>query len=541
MMRFNNVKLLLVYSILYVSFCIAIIVFIGIDFDFRHRLFQNLYGLFGFISIITWFLLLFAFLQYDGTKNNGWNKLCYELYLFKDKKTNGRLSRDVIFPTLFWSIFIFFCAPVLSIVLFGLFLVLVLLLIYIFSNPVIFAFQKSQIIFVLLLVIVIMTFVLACIHNHELKRKQIRYDYLACLRTIYCVNFYIVGYLFLLIGIVKGYMDVISFIQLLKMDKWGFIDFAQALFYPLVNVLPGTFILYICRRNLNCFMYARDSFYLYLRSFKFDKKEDALLKLLPAEKKQIMKIGNPTSRLFYNLWPQNSMYNDIFFLPSSNWKKHLDYYIYKAFSIISVVDDTPGVVWEMFNHPEYFYKIVFYVDSNEKLRNLELMVGKNEELKISSHLYKFIHQLIELNIGTPFVFWIKNNRCFYTSNVSIISSLLKSKLYETSAQYFDIDGVLYEHIPEVKIPISKFRKWDIMQKIISKIRKNLCFVYNIIPFGWLSLVVVFVFLINLITLLAILWFGVDCILQGDVLPGVIFFMIGLGIIALLLKGVKDMI
>lgn len=116
MMRFNNVKLLLVYSILYVSFCIAIIVFIGIDFDFRHRLFQNLYGLFGFISIITWFLLLFAFLQYDGTKNNGWNKLCYELYLFKDKKTNGRLSRDVIFPTLFWSIFIFFCAPVLSIV-----------------------------------------------------------------------------------------------------------------------------------------------------------------------------------------------------------------------------------------------------------------------------------------------------------------------------------------------------------------------------------------------------------------------------------------
>lgn len=53
--------------------------------------------------------------------------------------------------------------------------------------------------------------------------------------------------------------------------------------------------------------------------------------------------------------------------------------------------------------------------------------------------------------------------------------------------------------------------------------------------------VVFVFLINLITLLAILWFGVDCILQGDVLPEVIFFMIGLGIIALLLKGVKDMI
>ena len=47
-MSFNKVKMLIAYSIIYVSFCIAIINFIGIDFDFRHRLFQNLYGLHGF-------------------------------------------------------------------------------------------------------------------------------------------------------------------------------------------------------------------------------------------------------------------------------------------------------------------------------------------------------------------------------------------------------------------------------------------------------------------------------------------------------------
>ena len=384
----------------------------------------------------------------------------------------------------------------------------------------------------------IMTFVLACFHNHELKREQIRYDYLARLRTIYCVIFYVVGYLLLLIGFVKGYLDVTSFFQLLKMNKLGFADSAKVLLYPLINIIPGALILYICRRNLNCFMYAQDSFYLYLRSFKFDKKEDSLLNLFPTEKKQIMKIGNPTSRLFSNLWPQKSMYNDIFFLPSSNWRKHLDFYIYKAFSIISVVDDTPGVVWEMFNHPEYFYKIVFYVDSNVKLRNLELMARKSEELKMSSHLYNCIHHLIELNISTPFVFWIKDNKCFYNSNISIISSLLKSKLNETSDQYFDIDGVLYKHIRENKNANSKFRKWNIASNFISEIRKILSFVYNIIPFGWLSLVTIIIFLINLMIPLAILCCGVDFIQQDDELSGIIYLMIGFGIIIILLKFVK---
>ena len=537
-MSFNKVKMLIAYSIIYVSFCIAIINFIGIDFDFRHRLFQNLYGLFGFISIFTWFLLLVAFLQYDGTKKSKWYKLCYKLYLFKDKTPNGRLLRDVIYPTLFWSIFIFFFAPFMSFALFYFFLCLVFLTIFIIFNPIIFAFQKSQLIFILLLIFMIMTFVLACFHNHELKREQIRYDYLARLRTIYCVIFYVVGYLLLLIGFVKGYLDVTSFFQLLKMNKLGFADSAKVLLYPLINIIPGALILYICRRNLNCFMYAQDSFYLYLRSFKFDKKEDSLLNLFPTEKKQIMKIGNPTSRLFSNLWPQKSMYNDIFFLPSSNWRKHLDFYIYKAFSIISVVDDTPGVVWEMFNHPEYFYKIVFYVDSNVKLRNLELMARKSEELKMSSHLYNCIHHLIELNISTPFVFWIKDNKCFYNSNISIISSLLKSKLNETSDQYFDIDGVLYKHIRENKNANSKFRKWNIASNFISEIRKILSFVYNIIPFGWLSLVTIIIFLINLMIPLAILCCGVDFIQQDDELSGIIYLMIGFGIIIILLKFVK---
>ena len=48
-------------------------------------------------------------------------------------------------------------------------------------------------------------------------------------------------------------------------------------------------------------------------------------------------------------------------------------------------------------------------------------------------------------------------------------------------------------------------------------------------------------LFNLMILLAILCSGVDSILQGDVLPGIISLIIGLGIIAFLLKFVKGKI
>ena len=94
---------------------------------------------------------------------------------------------------------------------------------------------------------------------------------------------------------------------------------------------------------------------------------------------------------------------------------------------------------------------------------------------------------------------------------------------------------------ETKNSISKFRKWNKVSNFISAIRKILSLVYNIIPLGWLSLATIIIILFNLMILLAILCSGVDSILQGDVLPGIISLIIGLGIIAFLLKFVKGKI
>ena len=215
------------------------------------------------------------------------------------------------------------------------------------------------------------------------------------------------------------------------------------------------------------------------------------------------------------------------FLPSSNWKKHLDYYIYKAFSVISVVDDTQGVVWEMFHHSEYYHKIVFYVDSSEKLCKLERMVAESEEFKSSPLLFYCISHLNKLGLWTPFVFWIKGKRCYY-DNANMVSLLLSTKLDYESKYYFNIDVLSGTTTVLREIEESdKYKGWDNTSSILSLIRKVFSFI-NTKPF-WLFLVIVvvwvmlilFVFFVGSVTL------GVESIIQGDILKGISVIVFGL--------------
>lgn len=298
-------------------------------------------------------------------------------------------------------------------------------------------------------------------------------------------------------------------------------------FKPFINLLPGGLVLYYCRRELNCFLYAEDSYYLYLRSFQYDKKDDSILKTLPSDGKQMMKIGNPSSRLFPNLRSNSTMYHDVMYLPSSNWKKHLDYYIYKAFSVISVVDDTQGVVWEMFHHSEYYHKIVFYVDSSEKLCKLERMVAESEEFKSSPLLFYCISHLNKLGLCTPFVFWIKGKRCYY-DNANMVSLLLSTKLDYESKYYFNIDVLSGTTTVLREIEESdKYKGWDNTSSILSLIRKVFSFI-NTKPF-WLFFVILDVWrmLILFFIFVGSVWLGVESIIQGDILKGISVIVFGL--------------
>lgn len=530
----KRIALLSLWSIIYIILCIICINFIGLDFDLKNRYIQNIICLCCLLSIPVWFVLLCGFSKFDGSSEKWWSKILYnDLFPYPDKKPHGSLFRDVVFPTLLWSIFFPIIGPAL---LFFAIIVLGLLGYILLYNPVYFIFQKSLLGFITFISLLTIALILMAIHKNELSRSNIRYDYLAVIRTLFCVNISIIGYCLLLIGIAQGYSDISSFILTFKTEDCDLVQLGTLLFKPFINLLPGVLVLYYCRRELNCFLYAEDSYYLYLRSFQFDDKEDALLKWLPTGEKQIMKIGNPSNHLFPNIRSQKTMYHDVLFLPSSNWKKHLDYYIYKAFSIISVVDDTQGVVWEMFHHSKYYHKIVFYVDSNEKLCKLESMVAENNDYKSSPLLFYCINHLNYLKVTTPFVFWIKGQRCYYDS-VNIVPSLLSTKLDCTSKSYFDIETSLDETISKVALEdTSEYKRWNKTSRTLSFVRKTFSFINAKLPLGLIALAIIGSFLFCCILLVGFVWAGVELITKGDILNGIFGIVLGLGLSVLVVYG-----
>ena len=78
------------------------------------------------------------------------------------------------------------------------------------------------------------------------------------------------------------------------------------------------------------------------------------------------------------------------------------------------------------------------------------MVAENNDYNSSPLLFYCINHLNYLKVTTPFVFWIKGQRCYYDS-VNIVPSLLSTKLDCTSKSYFDIETSLDETISKVAL------------------------------------------------------------------------------------------
>ena len=504
--RTKKITLLALWSIIYIVLCIIIINFIGLDFDFKNRYIQNSYCVFGLLSIPLWFTLLLKFSKKDGT-----------------------VFRNTVVPSFFWSLSFFLIGPNILFIILGFLCMGVWFFIY---NPTYFLFQISQPCFFTLLSLVIIAIGLQILHNHELRRSRIRYNHIAILRTLYCITITTIGYSFLTTGIAKGYSDISSFILTSKSKDISFIEWGNVIFITFVNILPGILIVNYCRHNLKFLLYAEESYYLYLRSFLFDKKEDNKSVKLPSDRKT-MRIGDPSTQLFPKFLSKKSCHHDVMFLPTHNWKKHLDYYIYKSFSVVCVVDNTQGVVWEMFHHSEYYHKIVFYVHSNETLRNLEAMISENKEKKLSPILYHSISQLNQQQLNAPFIFWLKGNRCYYNTDTSILASLLSTKLGLTSEYFIDIDASVNETTAEkTSISSEPYKNWDIASAFLLHARKALSFINTKLPLTMFYLIIIGLTVFWTWLLAKLTWGSIKTILKGDLLPGIIAISLGWGITAL---------
>ena len=505
------------------------------DEYFSHRT-HILFFLVGLLSILIWFILLFGFMRFNGAKNTWWSRLLYALFPYSDKEKRGTLFRDVIFPSFLWSLsFFLFSLPLLFVLyIAGIGLVAVVGLVgyILLYNPIVFLFHKCIFGLYILISLAIIAITLTIFHSGELKKPTIHYNRLAILRTVFCIDIYTIGYLLLLTGIVEGYYDVSSFVASYMSEEDG--DLEIGIIKPILDLLPGALLLYHCRRNLNFLLYTEDSFYLYLRSFQYDEKEDYLKTLLPGGEKQIMKIGNPSNSLFSKILSNRMVNHDILFLPSSNWQKHLDYYIHKAYSVISVIDDTQGVIWEMFHHSEYYNKIVFYVDSSEKLNKLETMIAGSTESDSSPKLYYCIKVLNIRNVIPPYVFWIKDNRCYYETNLTVVTSLLSTKLDQISESYFDIDSQIDTQVQEEIIKdTTYYEDWNNMSSRVAKIRKILKIINTILPWVAVALLWLIIILFNIAMVVVFVWFGVvESIKEGHVLTGVLAGVVFLAIMVL---------
>lgn len=155
------------------------------------------------------------------------------------------------------------------------------------------------------------------------------------------------------------------------------------------------FVLFFQQFSLS--IYSRNYFTLYLRSFKSDgiyqKVEDEIKRI--NSKYNILTIANPKTFLHKTI-------GHTLYLPSINWKKFLEYYILRANCVIIVIDDSNGVMWEMFEHPNQLYKYIFIVPNKQKL---QIVIHK---LKTQSNLKDQLIKLVETTQQNSFIFTIEN-------------------------------------------------------------------------------------------------------------------------------------
>ena len=160
-------------------------------------------------------------------------------------------------------------------------------------------------------------------------------------------------------------------------------------------------------------VYDKKQYLLYLRSFQFDKNEIEVAKYLKVTGLPVMKIGNPNT-----FFPKGA--GDVFYLPTVNWKKQLNYYIDRAKYIFSVVDMTEGVLWEIFEHQEQTDKFIYYISNSKHLCELLKRLPKQRKT--------ILMECLEVLSNTPSInncaFYIRDDKCYYSDPETILKLVI---------------------------------------------------------------------------------------------------------------------
>lgn len=159
------------------------------------------------------------------------------------------------------------------------------------------------------------------------------------------------------------------------------------------------YLVYLFFKQFKFLIYTPDI--LFLRTFSFDNKYQYIEHKIKsiAVNRDVLTIGNPKTIFRKTL-------GKTLYLPSVNWKKWLDYYILKSTNVILVVDNSEGVLWEMFEHIEHINKYIFIVPDKSLLK--EILNNSSVSIEKNNVLQKYLHDVMEKSTDEQFVFSIQN-------------------------------------------------------------------------------------------------------------------------------------
>ena len=189
-------------------------------------------------------------------------------------------------------------------------------------------------------------------------------------------------------------------------------------FAGIALLVLGGVSLYLFYKSLQkgVLTFAVNKYVLFLRAFKSD--DDILYNKVAKsiDKMPLMRIGNPNK--------EESEDTNEHWLPMSNWKFFLKFYIARAEAIVVAISLTEGVIWEVVQNMKHLNKCIIYFSSHNELVEFKekLMLINNGNLDLIIHAIEKVTKIE--NHENSFV--INNNTILLGDVCGLTNAVLKN-------------------------------------------------------------------------------------------------------------------
>ncbi len=239
--------------------------------------------------------------------------------------------------------------------------------------------------------------------------------YLITLSTVFTLIILAIGLLIIMLAGVCTVddLDTLNYQPIIV----GYCIFSNVMLEFAIYFFIGAVVKFFRRQTIVYFFRSRSI--LYLRSFSedeniYNRNELDIINCLAAkERYKLVKIGNPKLLL------TNATYI-VYYLPTTNWKRHLDKLIKKSECIYVSLSKTEGLIWEVICHKEYWHKYIFSLSNKETLDFWIDYCILHKETEFLSVLLS-VHDYFVLSL--PLVFFIDNNNIVCKNDINLILSL----------------------------------------------------------------------------------------------------------------------